>query len=59
MLSVKSKPLLPISVLERASAARAESGQPSPTMPEDMSAEQAEAQELDPTGIQGTLKETT
>jgi hypothetical protein len=55
MLRVKSKPLPPISAVERESAATAESVQPSATMP----TEEGEAQEIDPTGIQGTLKKTT
>jgi hypothetical protein len=60
MLSVKSKPLPPILGLETASAAEAESEQPLPTMPEEMSAEEDEgSEEMDPTGIRGILKKIT
>jgi hypothetical protein len=60
MLSVKSKPLPPILRLETASAAEAESEQPLPTMPKEMSAEGEEAsEEMDPTGIRAILKKIT
>jgi hypothetical protein len=59
MLSVKTKPLPPISVVERAPATRPETGQPFPTMPEEMPVEEGEAEEIDPTGIQGILKDIT
>lgn len=54
MLSVKSKPLPPILRPE------AESGQPLPTMPEEMSAEEEEgSEEMDLTGIRGILNKIT
>lgn len=60
MLSVKSKPLPPILGLETASTAKAESGQPLPTMPEELSAEEEEgSEEMDPTAIRGILKKIT
>jgi hypothetical protein len=60
MLSVKSKPLPPILGPEAASATKTESGQPLPTMPKEMSAEEEEGpEEMDPTGIRGILKKIT
>lgn len=60
MLSVKNKPLPPILGLETASTGKAESGQPPPVMPKEMSVEEEEgAEEMDPTGIRGILKKIT
>lgn len=57
MLSVKSKPLPPILGIL---GPEAESGQPLPTMPEEMSAEEEEgSEEMDLTGIRGILNKIT